>query len=134
MNILNVPKEEVEQKLKEYSSTTDNFDLFLKIGKQYMEKYGVKKVNIHTKEGQESIRKILFAMTEEMYEFANTLKNKSWTQESYPVDEEHAMEELCDITAFWIQLLLMLDFDSDKFRKLYVSKEVVNDFRRRSNY
>jgi len=134
MNILNLPQEEVEKRLKEYEFQGDNFDLFFKIGKQYMEKYGTKKVNIHTKDGQESIRKVLFAMTEELFEFANTLKNKSWTKVDYPIDEEHAMEELCDVFAFWIQLLLLLGFDSEKFRELYVRKEIVNDFRLRSNY
>jgi NTP pyrophosphatase (non-canonical NTP hydrolase) len=135
MNILNAPKEEIEKKLKEFQNgTTDNLDLFFKIGKYYMDKYGTKKVNIHSKEGQEKIRQILFAMTEESFEFANTLKNKSWTQEDYPVDEEHMTEEVCDMFAFMIQLLLLLDFDSEKFKRIYISKLVVNDFRSRSNY
>ena len=134
MNILNIPKEEVEKKLQEYNGEKDNFELFFKIGRQYMEKYGTGKVNLNSKEGQENIRKMLFNMTEEMYEFANTLKNKSWTKEDYPIDEEHAMEELCDVFAFWIQILLMLDLDANKFRELYIKKEIVNDFRRRSNY
>jgi hypothetical protein len=73
-------------------------------------------------------------MTEELYEFANTLKNKSWTKVEYPLNEEHCMEELCDVFAFWIQLLLLMGFDADKFRELYIKKEVVNDFRLRSNY
>lgn len=135
MNILNCPKEEVEKKLKFFENgTNDKLDLFFKIGKYYMEKYGTKKVNIHSKDGQEKIRQILFAMTEESFEFANTLKNKSWTKEDYPVDEEHAMEEICDMFAFMIQLLLLLDFDAEKFKKIYISKLVVNDFRQRSNY
>jgi len=136
MNILNVPKEEVEKKRKEYlnNGNTDKLDIFFKIGKDYMQKYQTKKVNLHSKKGQEEIRKILFSMTEESFEFANTLKNKSWCQEEYPVDEEHAMEEICDIWAFMIQLLLMLDFDADKFMDLYLKKMVVNEFRIRSKY
>lgn len=134
MNILNVPKEMVDTKLAEYNGEKDNFELFFKIGKQYMQKYGTHAVNINTKEGQEQIRKILFAMTEEIYEFANTLKNKSWTTADYPVDEQHAMEELCDVFAFMIQLLLLLEFDANKFRELYIKKEIVNDFRLRSKY
>lgn len=135
MNILNCPKDEVDKKLKEFSNgTTDNLELFFKIGKYYMEKYGTKKVNIHSKDGQEKIRQILFAMTEEAFEFANTLKNKSWTQEDYPVDEEHMTEEVVDMFAFMIQLLLLLGFNSEKFKRIYVSKLVVNDFRQRSNY
>lgn len=134
MNILNVPQSEVDKKLKEYNGESDHFELFFKIGKQYMEKYGTKKVNMHSKEGQEAIRKVVFSMTEELYEAMNTLKNKSWTTEDYPLDEQHFMEELCDVFAFWIQLLLMLDFDAEKFKELYIRKEIVNDFRRRSNY
>ena len=134
MNLLNVPKEEIEKKLKEYDNEKDHFELFFKIGKQYMQKYGTKKINIHTKEGQEAMRKILFCMTEEMYEFANVLKNKSWTAVDYPVDEQHLMEELADIFAFFIQLLLLMDFDADKFRELYIKKEIVNDFRIKSRY
>lgn len=135
MNILNCPKEEVDKKLKEFSNgNNDNLELFFKIGRYYMDKYETKKVNLHSKEGQEKIRQILFAMTEEAFEFANTLKNKSWTKESYPVDEEHAMEEICDMWAFMIQLLLLLDLDAEKFKRIYLSKLVVNDFRSRSNY
>jgi len=134
MNLLNLPKEEIEKKLKEYGDVTNDFELYFKIGRQYMKKYNTKPVNLHTKEGQEQIRKIVFAMTEEIYEFCNILKNKSWTKEDYPVDEEHAMEELCDVFAFWIQLLLLLNFDEKKFRELYIRKEIVNDFRLRTKY
>ena len=62
------------------------------------------------------------------------MKNKSWTTEDYPLDEQHFNEELTDVFAFFIQLLLMLDFDANTFRELYIRKEIVNDFRRRSNY
>ena len=135
MNILNISKEELEKKKKEYiNGDDDKLDIFFKIGKDYMKKYGTKEVNIHTKEGQEEIRKILFSMTEEIFEFANTLKNKSWVNEHYPVDEEHAMEEICDFWAFNIQLLLALGFDADKFMDLYLKKMIVNEFRLRSNY
>ena len=134
MNILNIPKEEVDKKIKDYDSEKDNFELFFKIGRQYMEKYGINKVNINSKSGQEQIRKIIFAMTEETFEFCQELKNKSWTQEDYPVDEQHAMEEICDIFSFFIQLLLMLDFDANKFRELYIRKEIVNNWRQETNY
>jgi len=117
-----VPQSEVEKKYLEYDHINDSFELFFKIGKQYMLKYNTKIVNIHTKEGQESIRKIVFAMTEELYEMMNTLKNKSWTQIDYPVDEQHMTEELCDVFAFFIQLLLLLDFDAKTFRDLYIKK------------
>lgn len=135
MNVLNCPQEEVEKKLKEFQNgSKDNLELFFNIGKYYMNKYQTKKVNINTREGQEAIRKIIFALTEELFEFANTLKNKSWVKSEYPVNEQHAMEELVDVWAFMIQLLLMLDFDAEKFKKLYLSKLVVNDFRQRSEY
>ena len=73
-------------------------------------------------------------MIEELMEFANTLKNKKWCEAEYPVDDQHMLEELCDAWAFWIQLLLLLDFDKEKFKKLYISKLIVNDFRLRSKY
>jgi len=135
MNILNIPKEDVEKKLKEFGNgECDNLELFFKIGRHYMTKYGTKKVNIHSREGQEQIRKILFAMTEESFEFANTLKNKSWCIEEYPTDEEHMTEEICDMFAFMIQLLLLLDFNAETFKETYIKKLIVNEFRRESNY
>lgn len=134
MNILNVPKEEVDKLLKKYDCGKDTFELFLSIGKDYMNKYKTEKVNINSKDGQEEIRRILFAMIEELMEFANTLKNKKWCEAEYPVDDQHMLEELCDAWAFWIQLLLLLDFDKEKFKKLYISKLIVNDFRLRSKY
>ncbi len=136
MNILNVPNEEVEKKRKEFFAVLpdDKLEVFFRIGRSYMEKYQTKSANLHSKEGQEQIRQIIFALTEELYEFANTLKNKKWCTEEYPVDEEHAMEELCDIWAFMIQLFLMLGFDANKLMELYLKKLVVNEFRLRSNY
>ena len=136
MNILNVPASEVEKKKQEYDSdnVTDKLDLFFKIGRDYMKKYKTEKVNIHSKEGQEQLRKIIFALTEELYEFANVLKNKSWAEEEYPVDEEHMTEEICDCWAFFIQLLLMLGFDGKSFQDTYIKKLVVNEFRLRSKY
>lgn len=135
MNILNLPKEEVEKKKKEYlENGDDKLDVLFRIGRDYMTKYGTKEVNIHSKEGQEKIRQILFAMTEETFEFANVLKNKSWCAEEYPVDEEHATEEMCDMLAFMVQLFLMLGYDSNKLMDTYFRKLVVNEFRLRSNY
>lgn len=133
MNLLNISDTEAEAKKKQYN-TDDTFDLFLKIGKDYMSKYNIVKINIHSKSGQERIRKIVFAMTEELYEMMNTLKNKEWCQTEYPVDEEHFIEELCDFWAFTIQLLLLLDLDKEKFEKLYLKKLIVNEFRLKSKY
>lgn len=134
MNILNVPKEEIDKMLAKYEANGDTFELFLNIGRDYMKKYQTKKVDINSKEGQEEVRRILFAMIEELMEFANTLKNKKWCEAEYPVDEQHSLEEICDAWAFWVQLLLMLNFDKEKFKRLYVSKLLVNEFRLGSKY
>ncbi len=135
MNILNVSKEDLEKKKAEYiHNGDDKLDMFFRIGRDYQTKYKIKDVNIHSKEGQESIRHVVFSLTEELYEFANTLKNKKWCTEEYPVDEEHAMEELCDVWAFTIQMFLMLGFDAEKLQDLYLKKMVVNEFRLRSGY
>jgi len=135
MNILNVPKEKIDELLKKYENgDKDSLELFLNIGKDYMKKYKTKKVEINSKEGQEEIRTILFAMIEELMEFANTFKNKRWTQVDYPVDNQHMYEELCDAWAFWIQLLLSLDIDKDKLKRIYLSKLAVNEWRLDSKY
>ena len=134
INILNVPEEEVEKLLKKYDGGKDTFELFLNIGRDYMKKYKTKPVDINSKEGQEEVRRIMFALIEELMEFANTLKNKKWCNSDYPVDEQHMLEELADAWAFWIQLLLLLDFNKDNFKRLYISKLIVNEFRLRSEY
>lgn len=134
MNILNVKKEKIEEYLKKYDGKGDTFQLFLDIGKDYMKKYKTEKVDINSKEGQEEIRRILFALIEELMEFANTLKNKKWCDAEYPTDMQHMLEEISDAFAFWIQLLLMLDFDKEKFKRIYISKLLVNEWRLKTKY
>jgi hypothetical protein len=136
MNILNISDELAEAKKNHYSpkGELDSLELFFTIGRDYMQKYNTYPVNIHSKTGQEQIRKIVFAQIEELMEMMNLLKNKSWCQEEYPVDEEHLIEELCDFWAFTIQLLLLLNLDKNKFTKLYLKKLIVNEFRLKSKY
>ena len=133
MNILNVPEDEIQKVYNQYKDD-DSLEFFLKIGKDYMKKYGTEVVDINSLRGQEEIRRILFACFEEIGEFANTLKNKKWCVSEYPVDEQHMWEELADVFAFFVQLLLALNLDKEKFKRIYVSKLVINQFRLDSQY
>ena len=133
LNILDVKKEEVEKVLKKLD-TVDTFELFLKMGNEYMKKYRTSPVDINTREGQTEFRRIAWYTTEELCEMVNLLKIREWSKTEYPVDKLHFMEELADFFNFVIQIILILDLDKKKLKDLLVRKFVVNDFRLNSNY
>ena len=133
INILDIKKEEVEKVLEKFH-TEDTFELFLKIGKEYMKKYRTSPVDIDTREGQTEFRRIAWYTIEELCEMVNLLKIREWSKTEYPTDRLHCMEEFVDFFNFVIQMILILDLNKEKMKDLIVRKYVVNNFRLDSNY
>lgn len=133
MNILDVSDEEVETLKKKFNSK-DNLDLLFLLAEDYVQRYGVSKKNINTKEGQAEMKKAAFNCIEEICELTNALKNRSWTKTETPVDKMHAIEEYCDALAFMLYMGYQLDLLNGKLVDYYVRKYLVNMFRIKSGY
>jgi NTP pyrophosphatase (non-canonical NTP hydrolase) len=133
MNILDVKEEDVKKFLSQFKSK-DKLDLIFEIQDYFMKKYKVKKLSLDLKEGQELVRKYVYYMIEELFEAMNLLKNRTWTKTNYDVDRSRLADEVADFLAFLIQVLVLLEFDSEKLFECFVKKMIINDFRIRSNY
>jgi dimeric dUTPase (all-alpha-NTP-PPase superfamily) len=133
MNIIDIKKEEIDKALLEINAK-DTFDLFFKIGKEYMKQYRSKCLDINTKAGQTEFRRIAWYITEELCEMVNLLKIREWSKSEYPVDELHFVEEYADFMNFVIQIPLLLGWDENKIQDIIIRKYLINKFRNDSNY
>jgi len=91
-------------------------------------------LDMHTFEGQERVRLLIYRITEELYEAGNCLRNKAWKNSQVATDRTHFLEELSDVVHFMIQLFIELGLDAEAFTLIYFRKSIVNQFRQRSNY
>lgn len=133
MNITDVTERDIREVQNKFNHS-DTFSFFMNIGKEYMKKYRTEPIDINTREGQKEFRRISCYMVEELMEMQNCLKIREWSKYEYPVDEQHFMEELVDSFNFMIQIILLLDLDTHKFRELVSKKYVINSFREKSQY
>jgi hypothetical protein len=133
MNILDIEEKDKEEFLKKFKSR-DKLDIIFEIANYLKNKYGVKDLELETKEGQEQIRKYIYFMLEEIFEFANLLKHRPWTKSNYDLDINRIYDEIADAFAFFLEILLLLKIDSNKLFDIYVRKMIVNEFRINSNY
>ena len=131
MNILDVDVED----LKKRFSKTDKLAAMMSLQKELAEKYGLNlPVNLNTKEGQRTIRNLVFCLVEELFEMTNTLKNREWTKTELPVDLNHFFEELSDSLLFFIELMVAVGLSPQECFDLYLKKYKVNLFRQRTQY
>ncbi len=91
-------------------------------------------VDINSHKGQAQLKAVNSYCVEELYEAMNCLKNKAWKQTTMPTDVAHYKEELIDAMHFFIELLILSDFDWKEAFLSYTRKHAVNKFRQRSNY
>jgi len=102
--------------------------------KQLAKEYGVEPKSIHTKEGQNQIKHLIFCTVEEMFEMANVFKNRDWVETEMPVDINHFYDELADSLLFFIELLVMTGLSPQELFELYLRKLTVNKFRKATQY
>ena len=135
MNILNIKEEEVMEERSKLPK--DNlealFFLVSKLRKNY-EWDGEESINIHSKNGQDKIKKIAYYMIEELMEAMNLLKNRPWTSSEQIVDLNHLDDEISDFILFTITLLQMLGYTPEKLVDIIIRKYKVNLFRIKTNY
>lgn len=133
MNIIDIEKKEVEKFLNEINAK-DTFDLLMKIGKEYMNKYQSKPIDINTKEGQKEFRRINCYLIEELMEMQNCCKIREWSNSEYPIDDQHFYEELADFFNFVMQIPLLLGISEEKLQDIIVRKYLINKFRQETQY
>jgi NTP pyrophosphatase (non-canonical NTP hydrolase) len=131
MNILDVNPEEI---LKKYEKT-DKLKAMMELQAKLAKKYGLNlPVHLDSKEGQQTIRDLIFAITEEMFEMSNTLKNRAWTNTVTSLDQNHFLDEFADTLLFFIELLVATGMSVDRIFEIYARKYMVNLFRIETNY
>lgn len=133
MNITDPSDEIVKETIKKFNPK-DTFDLFLKVGKEYMKEYQSKPIDINTKEGQKEFRRISCYIVEELMEMQNCLKIREWSKSEFPVDELHFAEEYMDFMNFVMQIPLLLGWSEEKIKDLLIRKYLINKFRKGSAY
>lgn len=136
VNILDISKSDVKEILEAHESE-DTLTIILSLQDELEEGYNNDsdaKVNIETKEGQRKLKWNVFCLVEELFELTNEFKNRPWADTEYLVDKDHIMEELADVSFFFLRLINMLGISPEKFLELVVRKYLVNKFRVRSQY
>jgi hypothetical protein len=91
-------------------------------------------LDINSTRVQYRIKDMMWRVTEELGEAANTLKNKPWKNTHMLTDEVHYLEEIIDAVHFFVELLIMSGFTPESLAIMYLNKNAVNHFRQRSNY
>ena len=83
---------------------------------------------------QMRIKDMMWRITEEIGEAANTLKNKPWKQDEVVTDADHYYEEIADAFHFFVELCIISGIDAGSLFNIYFKKSMVNKFRQRSGY
>lgn len=128
MNILDVDPTSLKEKLKGMDKLEAMFSLVQE------QNFIFNKASIDTIIGQEEWRKILYFLVEELFEAANCLKIRPWTQSEYAIDYNHLYDELADSIWFFVCLLIKSGLDPEKTFDIFLRKYLVNEFRRKSGY
>ena len=93
-------------------------------------------VDISTKTGQKECRDIGLNSIEEFFEALAHLKNwkKHRKSEVQEFDRAAFLEELSDMTHYFVELLLMLGVTPEEFYCAYMKKGEINEKRIKGNY
>jgi hypothetical protein len=142
VNILDVKKEEIDKLLAKepnklkllFSECRELQTMYQGVYKNNSQQLHVDKVVLDTVEGQLEIKQMIWNVTEELFEMANSFKNRAWTTTNYAIDTNRVYDELADSAIFFIHLIRKLGLDEDKFAELILRKIEVNKFRIRSHY
>lgn len=91
-------------------------------------------LDINTELGQTQVRLITIHLIEELCEILHALKNKPWVKDQHKVDMNEVNDEYADATHFFIELGILLGFDSDTMVENYIVKHQKNLDRVRTGY
>jgi NTP pyrophosphatase (non-canonical NTP hydrolase) len=137
MNINDIKAEE-KQKFLDLVGVTpkdDRLVALFKIAHWQIGEYGTAKKDLRTLEGQLQLKEYIFCLTDEIYECANLFKGRRWSKTVYDPDFMHLKDEVADTVNFFFLFLYLLDYDdADKLLDAVISKTLINQFRRNSNY
>ena len=92
-------------------------------------------VNLSTKENQRVFRNCALDLIEELMEAIHELKNKSHRQTDVVHYNETAFkEELVDTATYLFELLILADYNAEKFYSDYSKKNAINHMRIEGGY
>jgi len=128
VNWTEVDVDDLVEKFKQKDKFQVLFDLVLE------QNFTYPKADIHTKEGQKVWKEVMFNLVEELFEAANTLKNRPWVQTEYEVDLNHLYDELADALWYFVLLIHLSGLNADEMFRIFLAKWKVNNFRRESGY
>ena len=112
----------------------DKLELLFRKQRFLMEKYGIKVLDINTKEGQNVIRATIMHLIEELGEITHCLKNKPWVNYETLVDKNAMYDEVADSLHFFLEIMLLLGINSNSLTELYLKKNKINLERIKSGY
>jgi len=91
-------------------------------------------VDLHTFEGQNKIREIVFWMVNEAFEMCEWMQYKPWRKNPPEFNENKFKEEVADILHFFLELCIMCDIDDEYLFELYNKKLEKNYKRQEEDY
>ena len=115
-------------------SKVDKLDLLFVKQSELMQKYGIASVNINTQQGQNTIRAISMHLIEELCEIMHCLKNKNWVSYETEVDMPAMLDEVADLTHFYIEVMILLNQTPESLVQLYLKKHKTNLARIETKY
>jgi hypothetical protein len=136
MNIIDVCEDDIRKLVNGngISFGPDRLENMFAVQNALMVKYGVKKLDINTKEGQAQARMYAWFMVEELFEAMNLLKLRPWAKQFYETDQNRLDDEMADFLGFFFQVMVLLGYDAKRVYESFLKKMVVNEFRIRSEY
>ena len=98
-------------------------------------KMGEWPVDLTTKDGQKTVKDVLFCMIEELMEASFTLKNKAHRlTDANEVDVEHYKEELGDAFAFFMEVCIFSGISAEELYQQFCRKNAIVQERLRNGY
>ncbi len=85
-------------------------------------------VDVNSKEGQESIRQILYHALEELFECGHLLKNRYHKTKVYDLDLNSFKEEMSDVLHLFIEICIMTGIDANELYTQFSikTKKIIN--------
>lgn len=113
----------------------DKLEMMYTKQKAFMGNLGIRlEANLNTHTGQDTVREIIFYLTQEIYEAAEWMKHKPWRQNPPPFNVKEFEMEIADIMHFFLELLIVCDIGPEKLFKLYSDKMEINKKRQENKY
>ena len=114
---------------------TNNLEELFMLQEQFMKQLKIPyPVDLDTHEGQDVVRKVMFFLTQEIYEAAEWMKNKPWRRTVTPLNKTEFKLEVADMLHFFLEFCILIGMKPDELVSLYKTKLRENYDRQRRGY